>query len=89
MKFLVLLTFTVVFLSVFTRADDDEEEYEDEEYDDEYTDPKVFASAMQLNNNNVGDIHNVKGLFGTVWMLLRTFFNWILTSSELWRRATQ
>lgn len=63
MKFLVLLAFSVVFLSVFTRADDEEEdEYEDEEYDDEYSDPRLFASAMQLNNNNVGDIHNVKGL---------------------------
>lgn len=62
MKFLVLLAFSVVFLSVFTRADDeDEDEYDEEEYEDEYTDPRLFASAMQLNNNNVGDIHNVKG----------------------------
>lgn len=62
MKFLVLLAFTAVFLSAFTRADSDEdsEEYSDE-YDDEYSDPRLFASAMQLNNNNVGDIHNVKG----------------------------
>ena len=48
MKFLILLTFTI-------RADEDD-------YDeDEYSDPRLFASAMQLNNNNVGDIHNVKG----------------------------
>jgi hypothetical protein len=60
MKFLVLLTFAVVFLTVFTRADDeDDEEYDDEE--EEGFDPRLFASAMQLNNNNVGDIHNVKG----------------------------
>lgn len=62
MKLLVLLALTAVFFSVFTRAEDEEEEYEEEEeYDDEYTDPRLFASAMQLNNNNVGDIHNVKG----------------------------
>ena len=73
MKFLVLLAFTVVFLSVFTRADDEEEEYEDEEYEDEYADPHVFASAMQLNNNNVGDIHNTKGLFDTIMTRSRVF----------------
>lgn len=64
MKFIYLLAFSAVFLTVFTRADDDEEE-EDDEYDDEEEDygmdGRLFASAMQLNNNNVGDIHNVKG----------------------------
>jgi hypothetical protein len=61
MKFIYLLAFSVVFLTVFTRAesDEDEEEYSDEE--EEYSDSHLFASAMQLNNNNVGDIHNVKG----------------------------
>jgi hypothetical protein len=62
MKFLVLLAFSAVFLTVFTRADDEEEEDYEEEYEDEYSDPSLYASAMQLNNNNVGDIHNVKGL---------------------------
>lgn len=66
MKFLVLLAFSAVFLSVFTRADDEDEDEYDDEYDDEYSDPRLFASAMQLNNNNVGDIHNVKGLFGSI-----------------------
>lgn len=62
MKLLVFLAFTAVFFSVFTRAEDEDEDYEeDEEYDEEYSDPRLFASAMQLNNNNVGDIHNVKG----------------------------
>lgn len=62
MKFFVLLAFGVVFLTVFTRADDDseaEEESEEEDEDDEG--PQAMSSAMQLNGNNVGDINNVKG----------------------------
>lgn len=50
-------------MAVITRAEDEEED-EEEEYEDEEEswDPRLFASAMQLNNNNVGDINNVKGM---------------------------
>lgn len=57
MKFFLVLAFTVVFFSAFTRADDDNEEDEDD--DDE--EPQAFSSALQLNGNNVGDINNIKG----------------------------
>lgn len=61
MKFLVLLVFGVVFLTVFTRAEDDEDEEEEE--DDEGDDgAQALSSAMQLNGNNVGDIQNIKGV---------------------------
>lgn len=60
MKFFVLLAFGVVFLTIFTRADDDSEEEESEE-DDEGEDAQALSSAMQLNGNNVGDINNIKG----------------------------
>jgi hypothetical protein len=60
-KFIIILAFTVVFFAVSIRADSDEdsEEYDEEEHG---FDASLFASAMQLNNNNVGDIHNVKGI---------------------------
>jgi uncharacterized protein YpmS len=63
MKFLVLLTFAVVFLTVFTRADDETEEEESEEHDDDESgeEAQALSSAMQLNGNNVGDINNIKG----------------------------
>lgn len=63
MKFLVLLTFAVVFLTIFTRADDKSEEEEPEKHvnDDEGEDAQALSSAMQLNGNNVGDINNIKG----------------------------
>ena len=60
-KFIVVLAFCVVFMTVFTRAEDEEEEDEEDYEDEESWDPRLFASAMQLNNNNVGDINNVKG----------------------------
>lgn len=63
MKFLVLLAFSVVFLTVFTRADDDESEEEEEsEEDEDDDDPQAMSSAMQLNGNNLGDINNIKGM---------------------------
>jgi hypothetical protein len=62
MKFFVLLAFGVVFLTVFTRADDDSEENESEEEDEDDI-PQAMSSAMQLNGNNVGDINNIKGTF--------------------------
>lgn len=55
MKFFIVLAFTVVFFSAFTRADDDSEEDEDDA-------PQAFSSALQLNGNNVGDINNIKGI---------------------------
>lgn len=58
MKFLYLLALGVVFLTVFTRADDESEEDDDEGDDDE---AQALSSAMQLNGNNVGDINNIKG----------------------------
>lgn len=57
MKFFVLLVFGVVFLSVVTRADDEDEE----ESEEDEGEPQALSSAMQLNGNNVGDIHNIKG----------------------------
>lgn len=62
MKFFVLLAFGVVFLTVFTRADDESEEEESEEDDDDGEDAQALSSAMQLKGNNVGDINNIKGL---------------------------
>lgn len=62
MKFFVLLAFGVVFLTVFTRADDESSEEESEEdEDDDGKEAQALSSAMQLNGNNVGDIHNIKG----------------------------
>ena len=63
MKFFVLLAFGVVFLTVFTRADDHSEEEDSEEDSDEAEDgeAQALSSAMQLNGNNVGDINNIKG----------------------------
>lgn len=58
MKFFYLLALGVVFLTVFTRADDESEEEESDEDDDE---AQALSSAMQLNGNNVGDINNIKG----------------------------
>lgn len=58
MKFFYLLALGVVFLTVFTRADDENEEEDDEDDDDE---AQALSSAMQLNGNNVGDINNIKG----------------------------
>lgn len=65
MKFFVLLAFSVVFFTIFARAQytdyaesEEEEEEEDEDDDDE---PQPMSSAMQLNGNNVGDINNIKG----------------------------
>lgn len=54
MKIFLVLAFTVVFFAALTRADDESEEDDDSE-------PKAFASALQLNGNNVGDINNIKG----------------------------
>lgn len=63
MKFFVLLAFGVVFLTVFTRADDESEEKESEDDDDDDgEDAQALSSALQLNGNNVGDINNIKGL---------------------------
>lgn len=59
MKFFVLLAFAVVFLTVFTRADDESEKEEDD--DDDGDEPQAVSSALQLNGNNVGDINNIKG----------------------------
>lgn len=62
MKFFVLLAFGIVFLTVFTRADDEsEEESEEEEDEDDDSPPQALSSAMQLTGNNVGDINNIKG----------------------------
>lgn len=63
MKFFVLLALGVVFLTVFTRADEEKEESEEEEEDEDDDDgvPQALSSAMQLNGNNVGDIQNIKG----------------------------
>lgn len=64
MKFFVLLAFGVVFLTIFARADDYNEESEEEseeDEDDEDDGPQAMSSAMQLNGNNVGDINNIKG----------------------------
>lgn len=60
MKFFVLLAFGVVFLTVFTRADDEKEESEEDEDEDDEG-PQALSSAMQLKGNNVGDIQNIKG----------------------------
>ena len=65
MKFLVLLTFAVVFLTVFTRS---EEESEEHVVDDEGEYAQALSSAMQLNSNN-GDINNVKGKIWVFWNL--------------------
>lgn len=59
-KFIVVLAFCVVFMAVITRAEDEEDEEDEYEDEEESWDPRLFASAMQLNNNNVGDINNVK-----------------------------
>lgn len=59
MKFFYLLALGVVFLTVFTRADDESEEEESDEDDDD--EAQALSSAMQLNGNNVGDINNIKG----------------------------
>jgi hypothetical protein len=65
MKFFSLLAFGVVFLTVFTRADEESEESEESEEnedDDSGEDAaQALSSAMQLNGNNVGDINNIKG----------------------------
>lgn len=73
MKFFVLLAFGVVFLTVFTRAEDEDED-EEEEDDEDDDDPTAMGSVMQLNNNNVGDIHNIKGK--TSQFEMRTFQPW-------------
>lgn len=63
MKIFLLLALGVVFLTVFTRADDEEEEDEEDEDEDDGDDEgaQALSSAMQLNGNNVGDIQNIKG----------------------------
>lgn len=63
MKFIIVLAFSAVFLCAITRAEDEDEEYDDEEGG---LGGRLLASAMQLNNNNVGDIHNVKGIFAFI-----------------------
>lgn len=73
MKFFVLLAFGVVFLTVFTRAEEDEEEDEEDDEDEDEDDnggPKPMSSAMQLNGNNVGDINNIKGKVNTQFYAL-------------------
>jgi hypothetical protein len=55
-----MLAFGVVFLTIFTRADESEEAESDED-DDDGEEAQALSSAMQLNGNNVGDINNIKG----------------------------
>lgn len=70
MKFFVLLAFAVVFLTVFTRAEDEESAEEEDNHE-----PQAGSSALQLNGNNVGDINNIKGGIKILFICLDYILN--------------
>lgn len=85
MKFFVLLAFAVVFLTVFTRADDEAEEEDDDGGDE----PQAVSSALQLNGNNVGDINNIKGEIEIYFLSNKSLRFLQSNCSDLGRRASQ
>lgn len=77
MKLFWLIFSIILSIVVFTRAEDDS--HDDDESDESVDNGFLSASvsAMQLQNNNIGDINNIKrNLFMTKKFCVETFHSY-------------